>query len=419
MKMTIDKKIFKDYFKQDILSAFRIPLHECNIDSGNLHDLDYHFRQQIYKSYDYKSLFIEFTAQVTAECPIEYIDALGLHYFIFIDEFDDTVCNINTHYLIMGPFLYESYSLTKVFEIMSANSILPDLQTDIVSFYNRITIISDVTTWNILISNVMSRFFQHKIEIHTIDAATNIVRNTNDTAVKEKSVSDSTIAFASIEARYEVEQELIEAVKRGDVKKALYYNNLFYGFTLVPTDNDPVQEGKDMLIAVNTFLRKAVQDVYVHPLYIDDLNRKETLAIKQCNSYTGLKLLCASMIRKYCLLVKSYSRVQYSELVRNCMNYIDFHYMEHLSLEVLAKKNAVSKTYLSAVFKKETAQTITDYINETRVRRSTFLLNTTSLSIQNIAEQCGFSDSNYFTRTFKRQQNMTPMQYRKLMLNLK
>ncbi|MCD7763748.1 MAG: AraC family transcriptional regulator [Lachnospiraceae bacterium] len=276
-----------------------------------------------------------------------------------------------------------------------------------------------MTTWNILISNIMSRFFQHKIEIHTIDAAANIVRNTNDTAVKEKSVSDSTIAFASIEARYEVEQELIEAVKRGDVKKALYYNNLFYGFTLDPTDNDPVQEGKDMLIAVNTFLRKAVQDVYVHPLYIDDLNRKETLAIKQCNSYTGLKSLCASMIRKYCLLVKSYSRVQYSELVRNCMNYIDFHYMEHLSLEVLAKKNAVSKTYLSAVFKKETAQTITDYINEIRVHRSTFLLNTTSLSIQNIAEQCGFSDSNYFTRTFKRHQNMTPMQYRKLMLNSK
>ena len=40
--------------------------------------------------------------------------------------------------------------------------------------------------------------------------------------------------------------------------------------------------------------------------------------------------------------------------------------------------------------------TLTDYINSTRIHQSLILLNTTSLSIQEIAVQCGFSDANYY-----------------------
>ena len=42
--------------------------------------------------------------------------------------------------------------------------------------------------------------------------------------------------------------------------------------------------------------------------------------------------------------------------------------------------------------------TVTDYINLTRVRRSSEYLQNTNLSMPEIAERCGFSDANYFTR---------------------
>ena len=41
------------------------------------------------------------------------------------------------------------------------------------------------------------------------------------------------------------------------------------------------------------------------------------------------------MIRHYCLLVQKHSLEKYSESVRNCLNWIDFHYMEPLSLETI------------------------------------------------------------------------------------
>ena len=74
---------------------------------------------------------------------------------------------------------------------------------------------------------------------------------------------------------------------------------------------------------------------------------------------------------------------------------------------------SVSSSYLSALFKKETSMTVTDYIHYTRIRQALFLLNVSGLSVGEIASRCGFSDANYFTRTFKKLQGKTPKSYRR------
>ena len=84
------------------------------------------------------------------------------------------------------------------------------------------------------------------------------------------------------------------------------------------------------------------------------------------------------------------------------MQYIDFHYTEPIALDTLAGQCCVTTTYLSSLFRKETGKTISEYIAETRIRNAILLLNTTKLPIQAIANQCGFSDANYFSRTFKK-----------------
>ena len=119
------------------------------------------------------------------------------------------------------------------------------------------------------------------------------------------------------------------------------------------------------------------------------------------------------MIRHYCLLVQEHSLARYTGTIRDCLNYIDFHYMEPLSLESLAARFSVNKNYLSSRFHKEVGMTVTDYINQIRVQRASGLLRKTSLSVQQVAEQCGFADGNYFTRIFKKIQGVTPNEYRK------
>ena len=96
------------------------------------------------------------------------------------------------------------------------------------------------------------------------------------------------------------------------------------------------------------------------------------------------------------------------------VNYIDFNYQEDLSLKKIADLFSISPSYLSALFKKETGSTLTEYINNKRIDISVSLLNTTDSSIQNVAAQVGFLDVNYYTRIFKKLKGISPSAYRNL-----
>ena len=63
--------------------------------------------------------------------------------------------------------------------------------------------------------------------------------------------------------------------------------------------------------------------------------------------------------------------------------------------------------------KEETGLTLTDYVNEKRVRQAIHLLQTTRLQVQAVAQRCGFQDPNYFVRLFKKKTGVTPAQYRR------
>jgi YesN/AraC family two-component response regulator len=55
---------------------------------------------------------------------------------------------------------------------------------------------------------------------------------------------------------------------------------------------------------------------------------------------------------------------------------------------------------------------LTEFVNRKRVEYGVLLLNTTSMQVQTIAQHCGISDINYFTRIFKKYIGKTPKEYR-------
>lgn len=104
----------------------------------------------------------------------------------------------------------------------------------------------------------------------------------------------------------------------------------------------------------------------------------------------------------------------YSLLVRKVLTMIDADLTADLSLRAQAELLNVNSSYLSTLFKKETGATLTEYVNKKRVEHAIFLLNTTNLQIQSIAQHCGIPDVNYFTKTFKKYIGKTPKEYRDL-----
>lgn len=93
--------------------------------------------------------------------------------------------------------------------------------------------------------------------------------------------------------------------------------------------------------------------------------------------------------------------------------YICENYAQSLTLEVLAKQFNMSPTYFSKVFKKYTSFGFKEYLLHIRLKEASIRLLESNKSITEIAGECGFEDSNYFSDVFKRKKGITPSQYRK------
>lgn len=229
---------------------------------------------------------------------------------------------------------------------------------------------------------------------------------------KHADFEHSQLYKSAVESRYEAETQLIQAVAAGNTEKALAFYKRIMHYGIEPRTNDVLRNSKNMYIILNTLLRKSVQTACIHPLYIDRLSTRLAKQIEAA-SKSQLEFMPAQMIHSYCALVRTCSRLPYSSIIRSCLDYIDFHYNEELTLCILSKQCAVTKAYLSALFRKEVNVTLTDYIIRVRLQKALDFLNTKTLSIQEIAFDCGFNDPNYFTRMFKRVYGYAPSAYRK------
>lgn len=86
---------------------------------------------------------------------------------------------------------------------------------------------------------------------------------------------------------------------------------------------------------------------------------------------------------------------------------------EQYTLENLAKECHTSVSTLSHQFKKITGFSVFEYLFSCRIATAKRLLTKTNLSISNIVEQSGFSDSSNFSRAFKNSVGLTPSQFRR------
>ena len=84
------------------------------------------------------------------------------------------------------------------------------------------------------------------------------------------------------------------------------------------------------------------------------------------------------------------------------------------------EKTGFHPDYVRRCFKAETGKTPLAYLTWLRINKAKQLLvQHIGISIENIAAQCGFLDSFYFSTCFKKHTGMAPMQYRKEMISRK
>ena len=101
-----------------------------------------------------------------------------------------------------------------------------------------------------------------------------------------------------------------------------------------------------------------------------------------------------------------------TKLGTDVANYVRRHISEPVNTERMARELYLSRTHLSAKFKKETGMTLTDFILSMKTEEAKRLLRYSDKTAAAIGDYLGFSSSGHFSRVFRKYADMTPGEYR-------
>ncbi|MBP2133741.1 AraC-like DNA-binding protein [Methanomicrobium sp. W14] len=153
---------------------------------------------------------------------------------------------------------------------------------------------------------------------------------------------------------------------------------------------------------------ECVSDI-IKEYYSRDLGYE--LAVKS-SIYRLLVLLLRGHVEKILSPKEFSARISNLRRFDSVLQYISNHYAEKISVSDLAKNANITVYYFCRIFKQITGKTMTNYLNEFRLEKSTDFLKKNDLNITEIARQCGFDSVNYYSRLFHRYYHVSPTKFR-------
>jgi len=115
-----------------------------------------------------------------------------------------------------------------------------------------------------------------------------------------------------------------------------------------------------------------------------------------------------------CNLVKKGQNFQFhTDICITCENYIDDHISEKITAADIARHCGVDRSLIFDIFRKNYDLSLTEYIQQTRIRRAKVLLVHSRASISEIAASLGFGSASYFSKLFMSYCGCTPKEYKK------
>ena len=133
------------------------------------------------------------------------------------------------------------------------------------------------------------------------------------------------------------------------------------------------------------------------------------------------KELVSTLVEPLGLMLELLLSTESKQTVYDGDNYVYGHIVSYLhsnmkrkiTLAELSDYCHYSQSYVSKLFKKKSGCTVNEYLMKIRIERAEKLLLSTDMSLSDVGEECGFSDTNYFIYCFSRMKNISPAKYRK------
>lgn len=331
--------------------------------------------------------------------PIILTNSMGLMWVGAPEKNQENLKQIH----VLGPFFIDNTSIQQIEQRLSQMNLSINLHRKVVEFLRTLPVIS------------LNRIFEYAIMLHYCITEEKIA--VNDLHYRKTEAAPEHIPGeepAKIHGTYAAEQEMLRYVREGDLNYINHMNKMSMVGNMGKLSNDDSnRQMKNLVLVCITLFSRAAIEGGLAPEISLSLTDYYFQSVEACNSIAELSDISHTMQEDF---IKRVHRCRYDTTItrpiRTCVEYINLHLEEVLTLETLADMAGYSTYYLSKRFKREVGQTPKEYIRNQRLERAKFLLRTTTKSIQDISENLCFSSKSYFADVFHKSTGITPSEYR-------
>ncbi len=334
----------------------------------------------------------------------ELIDQLGICVSFF--TFDNRV-------YIIGPYVKEKYSELKTETVLAKNDESSSKSLAFKLYYTTFPIVYTEQITSVVNKCIIS--FSPAEPEYSYRRLSGFIQNVSEeddkTELSEKNYSE-------IYRRYDQEKRFLSMIRNGDTQNIMSAFDKMSNpkvLSFLSKESLSYYASGYGLAILKALSRKAAEESGLSVITIDEITQKYTQLSSASNNVELQTRYLIEMIVELTKAVHNHklSLDKYSHPIQKVLEYINLHLGDQISNEDLAVSANMSISHLAKVFKKETGETMTQYIAHMRCKKAANLLKKTDLPIQEISSYVGYSDNNYFVKVFKKNYAMTPTEFRK------
>ena len=339
-----------------------------------------------------------------SETIYEIVDSLDvcISFFCFCDQT-----------FIVGPYVQKEYSEKALEQTLIKNNLPASNLISLRLYYTAFPIVYSSQLQDTLSAIMQS--FEPQVRAFRYRKLTGFIQ---DATEKDLHTEIDNTDYSKIYRRYDDEHRFLNLIKNGDVEnlknayKVMSASKTSYDFM---KENPSYSNPSVSFAVLRVLARKAAEDSGLSVITINAITQKyvqlmdSSLGVQNQHDYIRdmlIELTCAVHEHKLAL-------GNYSVPIQKVMEYIDLHLGSEFSMSSLSETANMSVSHLSKIFKKETNQTLSEYIAKVRCEKAASFLKETDYSIQDISSFVGYQDNNYFVKVFKKIYGVTPSGYRK------
>lgn len=212
---------------------------------------------------------------------------------------------------------------------------------------------------------------------------------------------------------YTQEQQVLRMVRKGDtpsLRQWIASAPAIRGGTLA---SDQLRQLKNTFVVTATLVsRAAIQG----GLSTEDAFSLSDAYIQKCELLNSMDRITNLQYHMVLEFTERVERIHFggkpTQLTLGVAYYIQHHLSEPIRAEDIARELFMSRPYLSAKFKEETGETLTDFILKEKTEEAKRLLRYSDKSFTAIGSYLGFSSPGHFSHVFKKYTGRTPTEYR-------